>query len=63
MAALPRWEEPLSTIQNTRSAEAYGSVVTRTALRRIGRTLGIHDLPGQQQRLQGLDPAHRHLRR
>jgi hypothetical protein len=27
IAAWPRWEEPLSTIQNTRLAEAYGSVV------------------------------------
>ena len=27
MAAWPRWEEPLSTIQNTRLAEAYGSCV------------------------------------
>jgi len=25
--AAPRWEDPLSTIQNTRSALAYGSVV------------------------------------
>jgi hypothetical protein len=27
MAAWPRWEEPLSTIQNTRLAEAYGCCV------------------------------------
>ena len=27
IAAVPRWEESLSTIQNTRSALAYGSVV------------------------------------
>ena len=27
MEAWPRWEAPLSTIQNTRLAEAYGSVV------------------------------------
>jgi hypothetical protein len=27
MEAAPRWEEPLSTIQNTRRALAYGSLV------------------------------------
>jgi len=35
--AVPRWEDPLSTIQNTRFALAYGSVViTCSASRKNG---------------------------
>ena len=35
--AAPRWEDPLSTIQNTRSALAYGSlVITCSASRANG---------------------------
>src|SRR4029450_8104767 len=37
----PRWEEPLSTTQNTRSAEAYGAVlITWSTRRRDGRRPG-----------------------
>ena len=34
MAFCPRWDEPLSTTQNTRSADAYGSWVMTCSTRR-----------------------------
>ena len=41
MAAWPRWEEPLSTIQNTRSAEAYGSVVITCSTSRANGAIPV----------------------
>jgi len=45
-AALPRWEEPLSTIQNTRLAEAYGSWVMTWATRAMK---GLMPVEGAQR--------------
>ena len=39
--AVPRWEDPLSTIQNTRSALAYGSVVITCSTSRANGAIPV----------------------
>ena len=41
MAAWPRWEEPLSTTQNTRRAEAYGSCVMTSSTRSVNGSMPV----------------------